>query len=103
MEMADRDREGIGSIQGDAAPLSVKQRENHSPHLRLVCLAVAHQGFLDEPRLVFKHRNPAARGRGEQHSPGMRELQGGEDVLSQEDGLDRYGGRLTPLEQAACT
>ena len=71
-----------------------EKREDHRAHLGLLGLAVAHERFLDEPRLVLEDGDAELRRRGEQDSARVRQLHGRGDVFRREDRLDR--NRLRP-------
>ena len=55
MDVADRQRESVGGVEGHAGPLPRQQREDHRADLHLLGLSVAHQGLLDQARLVLEY------------------------------------------------
>ena len=100
MDVADRQGEGVGGVEGDAGALAGQQRKDHGPDLLLFGLAVADQRLLDEARLVLEDGDGRAGGGGEQDAAGVGELERRGDVFGGEDGLDR-DGRRTDLGRGA--
>jgi hypothetical protein len=89
--VADRDSERIRRVQRDAVAVTREESQDHRADLRLLGLPVSDDRLLHQPRLVLEHRNLEVRGRGEQHSASVRQLDGGRDVLRGEDRLDGDG------------
>lgn len=95
VDMADGNRQGVRRVQRDPGVLTGEKGEHHRPNLGLLRVPVPDERLLDQPGFVLEdgHRKPG--GRGQEDPAGVRELDGRGDVLSREDGLDRY--RFRPV------
>src|SRR5437867_9577175 len=99
VHVTDRDRERVGGVERDAVALPRQERQHHRAHLRLFGGSVSDERLLHEARLVLVHGDVAARGRGEEHAPPVRELDRRRDVLPREDGLDGARGRVEIFQE----
>jgi hypothetical protein len=100
VDVADRDRESVGGVQGNAAPLAGKESEHHGADLRLFRLPVTDERLLHQAGLVLENGDLVPGGGGQQNAAGVRELYGRGDVLSREDGLDGDGDGMELGEES---
>ncbi len=77
------------AASGPAMVNAGEQALDHGVDLRLVGIANADDGFLDEPRGIFADLDPRARGDHQAHAARLGELEGRLGVLVDEDFLGR--------------
>jgi len=99
VEVADRDRERVGGVEGDAAALARQERQNHRTDLLFFGVSVADERLLHEPRLVLEDGNERAARGGEEHASSVRQLHRGGDVLRGEYRFDGDGSRPALVDQ----
>jgi hypothetical protein len=73
MRVSDRDRERVGGVVGFRRGLGQEHAEHHAD-LRLVAMAGADDGLLDEVRRVFSNRHAGLGRHQERDAAGLAEL-----------------------------
>ena len=100
MQMADRDRHGVGSIVRRGRLIEREQHADHLLDLTLLGAAVAHDGPLDLGGRVFDQRNPRLDCSKHGHATRVTELERGARVDGVEDALDGDAVGAMRREQA---